>query len=225
MNNKPMPIVTNTSHIGIQRDTTDSAGSTIDENLKKARRSLYSLMYTGLHGENGLDSVTAISMPQVLELTDAGPGVGKSNRDVRFRAAEKILIDNLDFYTGIHKATGDRQNEVERTQVAVGKALSDGGSIYWEYKQLDVTNEAEKVDKIAHVEGHLSRQRAISVFKKSDNAPGQDEQSDIDDDVTADVPEDEVVIRQNDSDTEGSDQKIAGPPAALVIRFGRRTFN
>ncbi|CAC5421256.1 unnamed protein product [Mytilus coruscus] len=61
MNNKPMPIVTKTSHIGIQRDTTDSAGSTIEENLTKARRSLYSLMHTELHGENGLDPVSAIS--------------------------------------------------------------------------------------------------------------------------------------------------------------------
>ena len=40
MNNNPMPIVTKTPHIGIQRDATDSAGSTIEANLKKARRSL-----------------------------------------------------------------------------------------------------------------------------------------------------------------------------------------
>ncbi|CAC5418489.1 unnamed protein product [Mytilus coruscus] len=66
MNNKAMPIVTKTSHIGIQRNTTDSAGSTIKENLKKARRSLYSLMHTGLHGENGLDPLSAISMLQTF---------------------------------------------------------------------------------------------------------------------------------------------------------------
>ncbi|CAC5418774.1 unnamed protein product [Mytilus coruscus] len=66
MKNKPTPFVTKTSHIGIQRDTTDSAGSTIEENLKKARRSLYSLMHTGLHGENGLDPVSAISMLQTF---------------------------------------------------------------------------------------------------------------------------------------------------------------
>ncbi|XP_063436398.1 uncharacterized protein LOC134717834 [Mytilus trossulus] len=66
MNNNPMPIVTKTPHIGIQRDATDSAGSTIEANLKKARRSLYSLMHTGLHGENGLDPISAISMLQTF---------------------------------------------------------------------------------------------------------------------------------------------------------------
>lgn len=79
--------------------------------------------------------------PRVLELTDAGPGVGKSNRDVKFRAAEKVMIQELDFYTRIHRATGDCQNEVERTQSAVGKAISDGGSINWEYKSLDIHSE------------------------------------------------------------------------------------
>ena len=31
-------------------------------NLKKARRALYGLMGAGLHGENGLDPVTSISL-------------------------------------------------------------------------------------------------------------------------------------------------------------------
>lgn len=39
-----------TSHIGIQRDTTDSAGSTMTS-LKKKRRSLHILVHKGLHDE------------------------------------------------------------------------------------------------------------------------------------------------------------------------------
>lgn len=55
--------------------------------------------------------------------------------------AEKVMIQELDFYTLIHRASGDCQNEVERTQSAVGKAISEGGSINWEYKSLDIHSE------------------------------------------------------------------------------------
>jgi hypothetical protein len=36
--------------------------TTVTENIRKARRALYSLMGTGLHGEDGLDPETAMSM-------------------------------------------------------------------------------------------------------------------------------------------------------------------
>jgi hypothetical protein len=36
--------------------------TTVTENIRKARRALYSLMGTGLHGENGLDPETAMSL-------------------------------------------------------------------------------------------------------------------------------------------------------------------
>jgi hypothetical protein len=48
-----MPIVTQASHIGIQKSENCSAMTTVTENIRKARRALYSLMGTGLHGENG----------------------------------------------------------------------------------------------------------------------------------------------------------------------------
>jgi hypothetical protein len=62
MNNNSMPIVDQTAHIGIQRHLRDSSIATIEKNLKKSRRALYSLMRSGLHGENGLDPVTSISI-------------------------------------------------------------------------------------------------------------------------------------------------------------------
>ena len=62
LNGELMPVVDKTPHIGIQRAFKDSASATIEENLKKAKRSLYSLMASGLHGENGLDPVTALSL-------------------------------------------------------------------------------------------------------------------------------------------------------------------
>ena len=58
MNDTLMPVVDKTSHIGIKRDSMNSAAATIEENLKKARRSMYSLKHIGLHGEKGLDPIT-----------------------------------------------------------------------------------------------------------------------------------------------------------------------
>jgi hypothetical protein len=57
-----MPIVTQSAHIGIQKSETNSTHSTVNENIKKATRALYSLMRVGLHGENGIDPETLISL-------------------------------------------------------------------------------------------------------------------------------------------------------------------
>ncbi|CAC5362716.1 unnamed protein product [Mytilus coruscus] len=48
LNGKNMPIVPNASHIGIQKSDKDSADTTVNENIKKARRAMYSLMGTDL---------------------------------------------------------------------------------------------------------------------------------------------------------------------------------
>jgi hypothetical protein len=56
-----MPIVTQASHIGIQKSENCSAMTTVTENIRKARRALYSLIGTGLHGENGLVALICIS--------------------------------------------------------------------------------------------------------------------------------------------------------------------
>ncbi|CAC5405005.1 unnamed protein product [Mytilus coruscus] len=62
INNNPLPVVEHSSHIGIQKCQKKSAKLTVDENVKKARRSLNSLMGAGLHGRNGLDPETVITL-------------------------------------------------------------------------------------------------------------------------------------------------------------------
>ena len=62
LDGKDMPIVTQSAHIGIQKSETNSTQSTVNENIKKATRALYSLMGVGLHGENGIDPETTISL-------------------------------------------------------------------------------------------------------------------------------------------------------------------
>ena len=69
------------------------------------------------------------------EFTDAGPGVGVTNHDVRIRCAEIILITNLDYYIRHHLSSGDsNHNEVERCLSYVGDAICDGGAICWEHR-------------------------------------------------------------------------------------------
>ena len=51
--------------------------------------------------------------PRVLELTDAGPGVGCNNGAVQYRMAEQIIIHGLDKVVRVHRARGESgQNEV-----------------------------------------------------------------------------------------------------------------
>ena len=57
-----MPIVDKATHIGINRYTSDAQITTTEKNIKKARRALYSLMGSGMHGENGEDPGTGIIM-------------------------------------------------------------------------------------------------------------------------------------------------------------------
>ena len=51
INDNPMPIVTHSTHIGVNKSDCDTAKLTVEANTKKARRVTYSLMGTGLHGK------------------------------------------------------------------------------------------------------------------------------------------------------------------------------
>ena len=72
-----------------------------------------------------------------LEWSDAGPGVGITNNDVRYRTGQKVRIINADYLIRLHLANGDNShNEVERCQAYVGDAICDGGALEWEHKKL-----------------------------------------------------------------------------------------
>ncbi|KAK3089516.1 hypothetical protein FSP39_004221 [Pinctada imbricata] len=62
LGDKPMPIVDQTSHIGIVRVDTNKPTAHVDNNILKAQRALYSMMSSGLHGENGLDPETSVHL-------------------------------------------------------------------------------------------------------------------------------------------------------------------
>ena len=62
--NSPVTNVEVATHLGIKRSTslTQTSNTQIDNNIEKARRTLYSLLATGLHGADGLDPVTSIHL-------------------------------------------------------------------------------------------------------------------------------------------------------------------
>ena len=72
-----------------------------------------------------LDVLKEIQLPKqksrVIDLTDAGPGVGITNNEVKVRTVEEIRMMNYDYYVRHHLAPGDSShNEVERIQSYVG---------------------------------------------------------------------------------------------------------
>lgn len=70
----------------------------------------------------------------ILKTTDAGPRVGITNTEVRFRDAEIAHIHSSDRVNRIHRASGvSAQNEAERTNAAIGDALVDGSALRWRY--------------------------------------------------------------------------------------------
>ena len=62
----------------------------------------------------------------VLDLTDAGPGVGVSNTHVRHRDAEIARLHNSARRNRMHRARNDSgQNEAERTNAAIGSEVEN----------------------------------------------------------------------------------------------------
>lgn len=85
-----------------------------------------------------LDCIKELQLPPVktdiLKNTDAGPGVGSSNVEVRYRDVEMARILNSDRMNRIHRARDDSgQNEAERSNACIGDALVDGGSLQWKF--------------------------------------------------------------------------------------------
>ena len=71
--------------------------------------------------------------PRWCDLTDAGPGVGVSNFEVKFRDAEMCRMFGSDYRIRLHRSRGDSgQGEAERTNSAIGDSVVDGSTIEWE---------------------------------------------------------------------------------------------
>ena len=81
--------------------------------------------------------------PKWCDLTDAGPGVGISNFEVKFRDVELCKMFRSDYRIRVHRSRGDSgQGEAERTNSAIGDSVVDGATINWErHKQFEEMTE------------------------------------------------------------------------------------
>ena len=66
-NGKNMLKVNSATHLGIKRSTSlaKTGEENIQQNIWKARRTAYSLFASGLHGHNGLDSLTSLHLIKI----------------------------------------------------------------------------------------------------------------------------------------------------------------
>ena len=70
LNGSDIPDATEATHLGLLQ--TDNLSKTVDayddNNVKKARRATYSLMASGLHGQNGLDPENCLQLIKTYKL-------------------------------------------------------------------------------------------------------------------------------------------------------------
>ena len=100
LGSKIMPITESTTHMGILRTSTNQEMQNVETNIQKAKRAAYSLMGSGLHGENGQDPETALSLLQtyVLPILFYGlkvilpPGKALSVLDVQYKRLLKQIL-------------------------------------------------------------------------------------------------------------------------------------
>ena len=89
----------------------------------------------------------------ILEATDAGPGVGVSNVEVKYRDIEMAHINGWTHLNRVHRAPHDfGQNEAERSNAAIGEALVTGQTIRWNYFQATDGLDKEQIDLLSFEE-------------------------------------------------------------------------
>lgn len=111
---------------------------------KEQLRQMYEDLLTKI--EQTQKRIKELNLPHVktdvLKLTDAGPGVGCSNVEVRYRDAEMARILNSDRVNRVHRARDESgQNEAERANTCIGEALVDGAPLKWKYHVDNLTKE------------------------------------------------------------------------------------
>ena len=100
------------------------------------------------------EQISALNLPPVktdiVKATDAGPGVGCSNIEVKIRDVEMARIFNSDRVNRIHRAREDSgQNEAERSNASIGEALVDGGALKWNYHDPLATLSEDDLEKLS----------------------------------------------------------------------------
>lgn len=122
--------------VTIITDTVEEKFGDITTTPREELWELYTILLTKV--EQTLICIKELNLPPVkpdiLKATDAGPGVGSSNVEVKYRDVEMARIFNSNRVNRIHRARDDSgQNEAERSNACIGEALVDGGAMKWQY--------------------------------------------------------------------------------------------
>ena len=109
INGKLIEVMEECTHLGIKRDSVSNSGhsTTVEDRIKSARRCEYSLMGTGLHGENGGNPRVSLSLwnTYVLPRLTYGLDVLTSNSEIQKLSQfhQKFLKQVMH----LHKRTAD----------------------------------------------------------------------------------------------------------------------
>ena len=136
--------------------------------------------------DDGIAFIKGLDLPPlcnyILQATDAGPGVGVTNIEVKYRDLEMSRINGWTHMNRIHRAPHDSgQNEAEHSNAAIGEALVDGRALHWEYyKANDLISEGEigtlTVEEIKNLEAEAMERNAWKVAQdvvsRIDGEPG-----------------------------------------------------
>ena len=104
----------------------------------------------------------------IKQITDAGQGVACSNREVKFRQTEIFLIEDLDRLCRNYTARHDSGlNPSERLNASIGRAVADGGTIFWDYYQEHSAEEIEPMtsDELCQAEKERMESNCWEVCK------------------------------------------------------------
>ena len=106
LNDKPVPIKEEATHLGISRTPSASSGKLVEERISTGRRTLYALMGSGIHGTNGigiskcLQVYTTYVLPVVLHGLES---LDLQNKDVQL--LEKFHSQTIKHLQGLPTRT------------------------------------------------------------------------------------------------------------------------
>jgi hypothetical protein len=122
--------------------------------------------------EKLLASVVPAHRPVDILTSDAGPGVGTSEKIVKLRSAEHFILHDLDLHCRMHFAPRDsKSHPVERVMASLNEALGDGRFITPHAPSLLDRYTQEAVfemnpDDIAKAENRFQIEAAIGCAEK-----------------------------------------------------------
>ena len=119
-----------------------------------------------------LSDVVPNYRPCDIQTTDAGPGVGVSEKIVRLRLVEHFLINDLDFLCRMHYASRDSKlHPVERVMASLNDAVGDGRFISLDVKTLTEVYSKEEFlnmtsEQVKHAEKVEYQKAAVECAEK-----------------------------------------------------------